>query len=181
MDTALKLKGRGAKVMDASALDSLDIYIDGADAVDWEGNAIKGGGAALFREKVLASMSKFFTIIIDEEKLVKDLRERPLPVEVDPFALSFVVRKIEELGMSAFIRQAKEGKQGPVFSDSCRVIVDVDIRNWGEDLENLDAELKRIPGILETGLFIGMADVILIGGEGGIARRPGGRRVRKGS
>jgi len=178
IETALLLKKRGATVLDASALDEVDIYIDGADAVDPEGNLVKGGGAALFREKVLASMSNFFAVIVDEGKLVSDLRSRPIPIEVNPFALSYVLRRLREKGIDASVRESGGGKYGPVVSDSSGIIVDLKPWSWKGKLEELESELKKIAGIIETGLFIGMADLIIVGGESSVVTKQGRKSVR---
>jgi ribose 5-phosphate isomerase A len=177
METALSLKKRGAKVLEGALLDKIDIYIDGADAVDGEGNLVKGGGAALFREKILASMSDFFAVIVDESKLVESLKYKPIPIEVNPFALSYVLRKLREMELRGEVRKAGSGKYGPVVSDSFGIIVDLDASDWKEGIEELDRRLRNIVGVVETGLFIGMADAIIMGGEEAVVRKLSRRRV----
>jgi ribose 5-phosphate isomerase A len=143
--------------------DVIDITIDGADQIDPKLTLIKGMGAALAREKIVASASKQNIIIADESKCVKTLGENyhPLPVEVLPFAITVVQRQIEEIGGKPVLREGK-GKVGPVITDNGNVVIDAvfgEIRNASE----LDAKLKMIPGVIETGLFIGLATTAYIG------------------
>ncbi len=141
---------------------SLDISVDGADQIDDKLQAIKGGGAALLREKVVASASKSYILIADERKLTKRLGEGcPLPIEVLSFSLGTIVKGIERLDAKAVVRQAK-GKLGPVVTDNGNFIVDADFGAM-ETPSILEAELKAIPGVLETGLFLDYAQVAYIG------------------
>jgi ribose 5-phosphate isomerase A len=141
---------------------SLDLTVDGADQIDEKLQAIKGGGAALLREKVVASASKRYILIADERKLTKRLGEGcPLPLEVLIFYLGTAVKGIERLGGKTVVRQAK-GKLGPVVTDNGNVIVDADFGAM-ETPRELDAELKAIPGVLETGLFLDYAHIAYIG------------------
>ncbi len=147
----------------------LDVAIDGADQVDGELNLIKGMGGALMREKVVASAAKQFVVVADETKLVEKLgTNHPIPVEVLPFALSTVVARVEELGGKAVLREGKR-KVGPVVTDNGNFILDV---KFGavDDLTKLDVAVKSIPGVLETGLFLGMADVVYLGKQDGVVR-----------
>ncbi len=170
-DTVLRLRSRGARVLDLMSVDRLDVYVDGADAVDPNGNLIKGGGAALLREKILANMAHNFVVIVDKSKIVDDLRVRRLPLEVVPQALSFVLRRLKEIGFNAEVRVSGKGKWGPVSSDSCGAIVDLDFSVWEAGLDELDIALKRITGVVETGLFIGMTDILVVGGDKPVVRR----------
>jgi len=145
----------------------LDLAIDGADQVDGELNLIKGMGGALMREKIVASAAKQFVVVADETKLVEKLgRNHPVPVEVLPFALSTVVARLRELGGKAVLR---EGKVGPVVTDNGNFILDVEFGAVGA-LDELDVAVKLIPGVLETGLFLGMADVVYLGKRDGVVR-----------
>ncbi len=147
----------------------IDLTIDGADQIDKNLNMIKGGGAALTREKIVASASKKVLIVADETKLTDKLGKNcPVPIEVLPFALPHVIKKIEKLGGKPVLRQAKN-KVGPIITDNGNSIIDVDFGIM-EIPEKLESLLKSIPGIVETGLFINMADTALIGGEKGIKR-----------
>jgi len=142
----------------------LDIAIDGADQVDEKLNMIKGVGGALTREKIVASASKMNVIIVDETKLTKKLGvNQPVPVEVLPFAMSTIAKKLCILGSESILREA-EKKLGPVVTDNGNFILDVDFGLIGNPKE-LNRTLKAIPGIVETGLFVGMADVVYVGGR----------------
>jgi len=142
----------------------LDIAIDGADQVDEKLNMIKGVGGALTREKIVASASKMYVIIVDETKLTKKLGVNQLvPVEVLPFAMSTIARKLRILGSKSILRKA-EKKLGPVVTDNGNFILDVDFGPIDNPKE-LNGMLKAIPGIIETGLFVGMADVVYVGGR----------------
>jgi ribose 5-phosphate isomerase A len=148
----------------------LDLTIDGADQIDENLNLIKGMGGALTREKIVAAASKTLIIIADERKRAKILGEngQPVPVEVLPFAAPFVMRKLSKLGGKPTLRESV-GKVGPVVTDNGNFIIDIDfglIENPGK----LDAKLKRIPGIVETGLFVDMADIIYLGKPNSVKR-----------
>ncbi|MEM3010335.1 MAG: ribose 5-phosphate isomerase A [Candidatus Bathyarchaeia archaeon] len=140
----------------------LDLTIDGADQVDLELNIIKGAGGALTREKVVASASKQFIIVVDETKKVSKLgANHPVPLEVLPFATSFLIAKLREMGGKPVLRMGKN-KVGPVVTDNGNFLVDVDfgiIKNPKE----LNANLKSIPGVIETGLFLNMANIVYVG------------------
>jgi len=143
--------------------DVIDVTIDGADQIDPKRNLIKGMGAALAREKIVASASKQNIIIADESKKVNALGENghPVPVEVLPFAIAVAKRRIEAVGGSAVLREGK-GKVGPVITDNGNAVIDASfgvIRNAAE----LEVKLKMIPGVVETGLFIGLATTAYIG------------------
>jgi ribose 5-phosphate isomerase A len=141
----------------------IDVTIDGADQIDAKLNLIKGMGGALTREKIVASASKQNIIIADESKKVKVLGENdhPVPVEVLPFAISLVKRRIEEIGGKPVLREGK-GKVGPVITDNGNVVVDASFGLIGNAAE-LELKLKMIPGVVETGLFVGLADLVYIG------------------
>jgi len=149
---------------------ALDLAIDGADQIDSELNLIKGMGGALVREKVVASASKKFVVIADESKRVKFLGENnhPVPIEALPFAATLVMRKIEKMGGKPVLREGK-GKVGPVVTDNGNMIIDADfglIRNPAE----LEHDLKMLQGVVETGLFIKMANIAYIGGSSGVEK-----------
>ena len=141
----------------------VDVGIDGADQIDPKLNLIKGMGAALAREKIVASASKQNIIIADASKKVKALGENnhPIPVEVMPFAIAVVKRGIEAAGGKAVLREGK-GKLGPVITDNGNAILDAVFGVIGNAAE-LEKKLKFIPGVIETGLFIDLADIAYIG------------------
>ena len=146
----------------------LDLVIDGADEVDKNFDMIKGGGGALLREKVVASSAKQVVIVADETKLVEKLGAFKVPVEVLPFGLAKATAGIKELGGVPFVREGQR-KMGPVVTDNGNYIVDADF-GLIDDAEELDKQLKMIPGVLETGLFIGLADVVYLGKKGGVIK-----------
>jgi ribose 5-phosphate isomerase A len=141
----------------------LDLTIDGADQIDPELNLIKGMGGALAREKIVASASKKLVIIADENKKVKALGENnhPVPIEALPFAASFVMKRIKEMYGTPVLREGK-GKVGPVITDNGNVIIDADFGLVHKPTE-LERKLRTMPGIVETGLFVNMADIAYIG------------------
>jgi ribose 5-phosphate isomerase A len=141
----------------------IDVTIDGADQIDAKLNLIKGMGAALAREKIVASASKMNIIIADESKKVRVLGEKghPVPVEVLPFAITTVKRRIEAVGGKAVLREGK-GKLGPVITDNGNAVIDASFGPIGNATE-LEKKLKMIPGVVETGLFIGLADIAYVG------------------
>jgi ribose 5-phosphate isomerase A len=141
----------------------INVTIDGADQIDPKRNLIKGMGAALAREKIVASASKQNIIIADESKKVNALGENghPVPIEVLPFAIAVAKRRIEAVGGTTVLREGK-GKVGPVITDNGNVVLDAVfgvIRNASE----LEVKLKMIPGVVETGLFIDLATTAYIG------------------
>jgi len=130
---------------------------------------IKGMGGALMREKIVASAAKKLVIVVDETKLVEKLgMNHPVPVEVLPFALSVVMAKVRKLGGKPVLREGKD-KVGPVVTDNGNFILDVEF-GVIDDPGDLDVRLKLIPGVLETGLFVGVADVVYVGGRSGVQR-----------
>jgi ribose 5-phosphate isomerase A len=141
----------------------LDLTIDGADQIDQRLNLIKGMGGALAREKIVASASRTLIIIADENKKVKVLGENdhPVPVEVLPFAASFVMHRIKEMHGTPVLREGK-GKVGPIVTDNGNLIIDADF-GLVHDPGDLEHRLKSIAGIVETGFFIQMAEIAYIG------------------
>ncbi len=141
----------------------IDITIDGADQLTSELLLIKGGGAALLREKIVAAASKLNIIIADEKKKAKRLGENNqfVPIEVLPFAMGSVKQKIAALGGKPVVREVK-GKLGPVITDNGNAILDV---YFGEiaDPAELASKVKMIPGVVESGLFVGLTDLVYIG------------------
>lgn len=150
-----------------SEIDHLDITIDGADEVDEGLNLIKGGGGALLREKIVASATRFYIIIVDESKLVRQLGKFPLPVEVAPFGWELTFRRLEELGGAPRMRIAEGG--GPFLTDNQHYILDT---SFGliADPARLHERVSGITGVMEDGFFIDMADVVIAGLAGGDTR-----------
>src|SRR5690348_62659 len=146
---------------------NIDVDIDGADEIDPHLNLIKGGGGALLREKVIASASKRFVVVAESVKLVPHLGKFPLPVEVIPFAEPLVQRRIEVLGAKVSLRKYAYGN--PYVTDEGHHILDC---NFGEisDPPALNAKLHEIPGLVEHGLFIGLAETAFVGRDGGVVQ-----------
>jgi len=148
----------------------IDLDIDGADQIDRELNLIKGkGGGAITREKIVASASKEIIIVADETKLTERLGgSGPLPVEVLPFAETLVSLKIREMSGKPVLRERID-ETGPFITDNGNFILDV---YFGpiENPRELDPKLKSIPGLLETGLFVDMADMAYIGSQSGVRK-----------
>ena len=141
-----------------------DICIDGADQVDSKLNCIKGGGAAMTREKILAFASKKVVIIVDESKLSEKINIK-VPVEVMPFAYGFVLRKLSEFCRPK-LREGK-GKVGPIITDNGNFILDCDF-GVIENPEEIERKLKSIPGVIETGIFPSkLIDAVIVGNERG--------------
>ena len=140
-------------------IQQIDVTIDGADEFDPQLNLIKGGGGALLREKIVASASRLLVIIADSSKQAQVLGKFPLPVEVIPFAQALIARKIEALGARVELRQVTDGK--PFITDEGHHILDC---HFGQipDPPALARKLETMPGIVEHGLFIGMANVVLV-------------------
>lgn len=152
----------GIPLTTLDAVDHIDVAIDGADEVDPQKNLIKGGGAAHTQEKIVDALADLFLVVVDSGKLVDKLGSTfLLPVEVIPLALSPVMRAITQLGGEPQLRMGVR-KAGPVVTDQGNLIIDVKfaaIDNPGE----LEKQLNNIPGVLENGLFVGVADRILVG------------------
>lgn len=154
-------KEAGVPLLDPMSVDSVDITVDGADEIDPAGNLIKGGGGAHVMEKLVAAMAKQFMVVADESKPVQVLGVRTaVPVEVITPALAFVMKKLRELGGQPHIRSSN-GKLGPVMSDLGHPILDVKFDAIA-DAVRLNQQLHAIPGIVGHGLFVGMADQVLI-------------------
>ncbi|MBS7607069.1 ribose 5-phosphate isomerase A [Candidatus Bathyarchaeota archaeon] len=145
----------------------IDLTIDGADQIDPNLNLIKGMGGALTREKIIASASKNFIIVADERKLVNKLGgAQPLPIEILPFAQPLVTSKIMELGGKPRLRRVENM---PYITDNGNFILDVDF-GVIENPAELNYRLKVIPGVIETGLFIGMAHMAYVGTRNGVKK-----------
>lgn len=147
-----------------AAIDSVDIAIDGADEVDARGNLIKGGGGALLREKIVAFASRRFIVVVDQSKLTETLGSFPLPVEIVSFAPALALKQLRTLGCEPSIRK-KEGKE--FVTDNGNLIIDCKFARI-EDAASLDAAIKKIPGVVETGLFLNtIVSEVIVGYENG--------------
>lgn len=144
------------------AIEHIDVAIDGADEVDPDKNLIKGGGAAHTREKVVDSLAKEFIVVVDEGKLVDKLGSTfLLPVEVIPMAVAPVMRSLKELGGKPELRMGVR-KAGPVVTDQGNLVIDVKFDHIKNPAE-MEKEINNLPGVLENGIFVGVADIIMVG------------------
>jgi len=160
-------KKHGINLVPFSQIQSIDIYIDGADEVDHHLNLLKGGGGALLREKIIAFNSKEFIVIADSSKLVDHLGRFPLPVEVTSFAYELTRKHLENLNCSTNIRI--ENNQ-PFKTDNGNIIIDC-LFNKITEVDKLDQQIKSIPGVVENGLFSNnMVSKVIVGYEKGEVR-----------
>lgn len=159
-ESSKRLKSHGIEVFDLNNIDVLDVYIDGADEITKHMSMIKGGGAALTREKIVAAVAKQFICIADDSKQVEILGNFPLPVEVIPMARSYVARELVKLGGDPEYRQG-------VVTDNGNVIIDV--HNLSIiDPKKLEASINAIVGVVTNGLFADRgADVLILGSNNG--------------
>lgn len=160
-ESSKRLKAHGIEVFDLNDVDVLDVYVDGADEITKHMSMIKGGGAALTREKIVAAVSKKFICIADDSKQVDILGRFPLPVEVIPMARSYVARELVKLGGDPEYRQG-------VITDNGNVILDV--HNLSIiDPKKLEADINAIVGVVTNGLFAQRgADILILGTESGV-------------
>ena len=160
-----RLKALGITVFDANEVDSLAVYIDGADEIDHSGYMIKGGGAALTREKIVAALSKQFVCIADESKLVNTLGAFPLPVEVIPMATKRVMQQFSAMGGQCTVRQ-KDGQS--LVTDNGQHIVDVLNLKISDPLA-FESQVNQWPGVVTVGVFAHQkAHVCLLGTATGV-------------
>ncbi|TCS84373.1 ribose-5-phosphate isomerase RpiA [Tepidibacillus fermentans] len=156
-------KELGIPLTDFASVDRIDVTIDGADEIDSELNLIKGGGGALLREKIVAAASAQLIIVADESKLVKQLGQFPLPVEVIPFGWENTMKKIAEFGCQPRLRLVDDK---PDITDNGNYILDCKFDKITKP-EQLNKELNTIPGVVENGLFPNIANMFLIGKKDG--------------
>lgn len=161
MDTANKLKALGIPLLDLNSVSNLPLYVDGADEINANKQMIKGGGGALTREKIVATVAKTFICIADQSKRVELLGEFPVAVEVIPMARSYVARQIVQLGGDPVYREG-------FVSDNGNVILDVFNLKILEP-KVLEEKLKLIVGVVENGIFARRtADILLLGTKDGV-------------
>lgn len=161
--SAQRLRDHGIKVMELDQVGSLPIYVDGADESTEHLHLIKGGGAALTREKIVAAASEKFVCIADDSKLVPTLGAFPLPVEVIPMAKSYVARQLVKLGGNPILRDG-------VITDNGNVIIDVHDLSVANPVE-LENQINQVVGVVTNGLFAKRgADVLLLGGADGVRK-----------
>jgi ribose 5-phosphate isomerase A len=163
--STVRLKAQGIEVFDSNDVGELAVYIDGADEIDASGCMIKGGGAALTREKIVAAQSRKFVCIADESKLVDSLGNFPVPVEVIPMATQRVIRQFAGMGGQAQVR-LKDGQ--PLVTDNGQHIIDVAGLQIIDPLA-FETQVSQWPGVVTVGVFAYQrAQVCLLGGAGGV-------------
>ncbi|WP_120513305.1 ribose-5-phosphate isomerase RpiA [Photobacterium salinisoli] len=156
-----RLEAIGIPVFDANEVSALDIYVDGADEINPDFDMIKGGGAALTREKIVAAIAKKFICIVDNTKEVDVLGTFPLPVEVIPMARSYIGRELVKLGGDPVYREG-------VITDNGNIILDVHNLKI-TDPKDLENKINALPGVVTVGLFARRgADVLLVGSPDGV-------------
>lgn len=161
--TAARLKAHGIPVYDLNSVAELEFYVDGADEADARLQLVKGGGAALTREKIVAAVARTFVCIADQSKLVERLGAFPLPVEVVPMARSYVARELVKLGGDPVYREG-------VVTDNGNVILDVH-NLYVTDAVALEQSINNIVGVVTNGLFAARpADLLLLGTAEGVRR-----------
>jgi ribose 5-phosphate isomerase A len=151
----------GIPIIDINILSSIDLTVDGADEIDKDKCMIKGGGGALLREKIIASMSKEMVVVVDQRKLVDRLGRFPLPVEIVPFAYTATIHRIEKLGHSGKLRVNSSGEI--YVTDNGNYIYDIHFKDLIKNPQELHHQLREIVGVVESGLFIHLAGRVVIG------------------
>ncbi|MFM8823080.1 MAG: ribose-5-phosphate isomerase RpiA [Limnohabitans sp.] len=160
-----RLKALGIPVFDSNDVTELAVYIDGADEIDGQGHMVKGGGAALTREKIVAAQSKMFVCIADESKLVDHLGTFPLPVEVIPMASARIMAQFAKMGGQAQVR-LKDGQ--PLVTDNGQHILDVKGLTISDPVA-FETEVSQWPGVVTVGVFAHQkAQVCLLGTSAGV-------------
>jgi ribose 5-phosphate isomerase A len=164
--TAARCRELGIALLDPADQPTLDLAVDGADELDDALTLVKGGGGALLREKVVASMATRFVVIATTDKRVERLADGfPLPVEVVPFALGPVARRLRELGFE--VRERTDPQGGTYRTDNGNAVLDARFPGGLEDPAVTDVEVTLLPGVVACGLFVDLADLALLGDSAG--------------
>ncbi len=156
-------KGLNIELIDIDKIDHIDIYVDGADEIDQKKQMIKGRGGALLKEKILASFSEKTVIMIEDKKLVDKLGKVYLPIEITPFASNLTKLELEKLGY--FSEYRKDENRKLFLTDNQNYILDLKLPHLLDDPELIHNNIISIPGVIETGLFIDLADIIITANE----------------
>ena len=172
-ETAMLATQQGIVLIDTDNAWVIDVAIDGADQVDPSFNLIKGGGGALLKEKIVAASAKQFIVLIDHTKRVTVLGGSfPLPIEVIPFGWGSTAREIEILTKSRVVLRERNG--APFKTEAGNMIVDVYLARIDQP-RDLEIALNQIPGVVETGLFVGRTDLLIVGTANGVESHPATR------
>lgn len=162
--TKEQAEGYGIRIVDIDQVDHIDVTIDGADEVDRDFNGIKGGGAALLWEKIVAVNSRRIVWIVDESKVVDTIGRFPLPVEVIPFGERHILDRFKERGYSPVLRMDGQGQ--PVLTDEHNHIIDLHLERIDHP-QDLAQDLITTVGVVEHGLFLNMVDTVIVGDPNG--------------
>ena len=162
--TKEQAEGYGIRIVDIDQVDHIDVTIDGADEVDKDFNGIKGGGAALLWEKIVAVNSRRIVWIVDESKVVDTIGRFPLPVEVIPFGERHILDRFKERGYHPVLRMDGQGQ--PVLTDEHKHIIDLDLDRIDHP-QDLAQDLITTVGVVEHGLFLNMVDTVIVGDPNG--------------
>jgi ribose 5-phosphate isomerase A len=172
-ETATLATQQGIELIDADNDWVIDVAIDGADQVDPDFNLIKGGGGALLKEKIVAASAKQFIVLVDHTKRVSALGGSfPLPIEVVPFGWGSTAREIEALTRSRVVLRERNGS--PFNTEAGHLILDVHLPRI-DNPQELEIALHLIPGVVETGLFVGRTDLLIVGTANGVETHPATR------
>ncbi|WP_141501192.1 ribose-5-phosphate isomerase RpiA [Paenibacillus luteus] len=156
----------GIPLLSFAEIDTIDVTIDGADEVDSNWNLTKGGGGALLREKIVASVSKELIIIVDESKIVEELGSFPLPVEIIPFGYEMTLKQLHKLGAEPLLRKTDD----QIYkTDNGNFIADCHFGKIANP-EELHQALNLIPGVVDNGLFVKLATHVIVGHKDGSVR-----------
>lgn len=164
-ETARRCEGMGLTVLHPRFGGVIDWGFDGADAVNDQLWLIKGRGGALLQEKILAAKCKKFIVIVDESKIVTSFVGLPIPIEVIPEALDLVQWRLKDLGAVEMTVRTGNGKHGPVVTEAGNLLIDA---SFNKSPETLEHDIKSLTGVVDSGLFIGYASEVLVGGLAGI-------------
>jgi ribose 5-phosphate isomerase A len=172
--SAIKARSLGLPLAALEHIDRLDLYVDGADEVAPDLALLKGRGYDLVREKLLATAAEAFVVLVDQSKLVGRIGERyPIPVEVMPFAWGLVKRHLEGLGGHGELRRNAAG-DGLVITSHGSLVLDFSFDPESTSAQSLNAALNGSPGVVEHGIFLGLASVVLVAADGVVEERRAG-------
>jgi len=164
--TSVLARSLGLLIQPFEAITHLDLYIDGADEIDPRLNLIKGRGAAMLQEKILATAAKSFLVVADESKLVNSLGTHfPVPVEVIPMAYRQIENTLQNLGATTMLRKGS-GKDGPIITDCGNFLIDARFSPT-QNFESLSTAINQIPGVVGHGIFIGLSKMAILGHDTG--------------
>ena len=177
-DTRRRAEAAGLSLVEPDETTVVDLAVDGTDEIDLRGHCVKGGGGALLREKIVAAAARRFVVIADASKAVAELGAFPLPVEISRFSWSLTLRALREVFAAAGFSPTltlrwRDG--AAVLTDGGNYVVDCALTRI-HDVPALDAALRAAPGVLATGLFVGLCDEAILAGPAGVERRTYARR-----